>query len=163
MFIEARYLKPHLGTFIKYLIFGVILSTIFGLLAYLYTTANPLSFTVPRWWPALLLIPVIIAILLTARAKQALLMITDAEDLDTINLWVQEYFILKKHMINSMGIRETMLRSKNPYNRWFGDWFGSELITMQQEDTRIIIRGPYRMVNIIDEELRFESLQFDEA
>lgn len=163
MFIETRYLRPHLGTFIKHLLFGVVLSLILGILLYLYTTANPLSFAMPRWWMALLLIPVVTAIVLTSGARQVELVINESDDLHIINEWVRDRFLPKKHRIKPNGARETILQSKKSFDRWFGGWFGSELISIQQKDDNLIIRGPRRLVNVIDEELRFESLQYDEV
>ena len=97
MFIESRYLKPHLGTYVKHLLFGMVLSVFFGFILYLFTTANPLSFTMPRWWAVLLLIPVITAIVLSSGGRQVELVIADSDDLDIINQWIRDRFLPKKH------------------------------------------------------------------
>lgn len=143
--------------------FGALLFLSFGILAYLFTSPDPLSFRIPGWWVALLLLPVIISVALTARARQVRLIVKDSEDLDIVNEWVQTHFLPKDHRINPDGSRETILHSKNLYGRFFGGWFGAELISIQQEENRIIIRGPLRLIRAVDSDLRYENLHPEEA
>lgn len=163
MVIKTRFLKPHLGTFLKFLTFGLFPFWSFGTLLYMFTGPDPFHLTMYSWWPTLMLIPVGSAIGYTLGARNTQITVTDTDDTYGVKQWVKDQFLPRIYKIRSENAMETILQSKKSYNQWFGNWFGSELISIRDEGDKIIIQGPLRRIDAIDTEMRFGSLQLNKS
>ena len=99
--------------------------------------------------------PSALAVGVTLGARSLRLTITTANDYERIKQWTLEYFVTTSFRLHDAKEKELTLRSVHRFNRAFGDWFGTELLTIKLLDGTLIIDGPSRHVHAVDAKLRF--------
>jgi hypothetical protein len=159
MILEKKFLRPKLGTFLKYLTLLIISFWTFATLLYIFTSPNPFDLKLPSWWTLFILLPIGVAIGLTFGTREFQLVITDTNDLEKAKEWTLEFLSKNRLSIKDKNQNETTLESTKSYNRLFNNWFGTELISVRQIDNKLIVGGPYRLVDrladSVDSKLRF--------
>jgi hypothetical protein len=159
MKIERTFLKPKLGTFFKHLTLQILLFWALGALIYIFTSPNPFELKLYSWWLNFILLPVGIAIGVTIGTRRFQLVITDTNDLEKTNEWSLEHLTKNGLIIKDENKGETTLKSNKVHNRLFNNWFGTELIYVNQINNKIIVSGPFRLIErlaySVDSKLKF--------
>ena len=161
MKLETKFLKPNIGTFIKYLILAIIPFYSLGILIYIFTASDPFEVKMYSWWTSLILFPIGIAVGLAFGTRRFQLIIADAKDLGKAKNLTLDILSSKGLEIKSKNDFETILQSSKSYNQIFGNWFGTELISVKMQESRIIIDGPFRFIEKVDVKLKFGKVMFD--
>ncbi|ELR73389.1 hypothetical protein C900_04241 [Fulvivirga imtechensis AK7] len=124
---------------------------------YIFTSPNPFELKLYGWW----LLPVGVAIGLTFGTRKFQLVISDTNDQEKVKQWTLQFLSENGLNVKDSNENETTLESLKNYNRLFSNWFGTELISVRQTDAKIIIGGPFRLVDrladSVDTKLRYEK------
>jgi hypothetical protein len=155
MKLETKFLKPSLWTFVKFLILGLIPFWSFGTIIYIFTAPDPFDVKMYTWWSYLILIPIGSAIGFTLGTSRIQITIANPSDLENVKKWSSDFLTRNRLIVKLQNRDKTVFRSKKFYNQMFGDWFGTELISIKTNKDMIIISGPLSLLDKVDTELRF--------
>ena len=159
MKLEKTFLRPTLGTFLKYLVLLMVSFWAFGTVLYIFSSPNPFDLGLPNWWTNFVLLPVGVAIGLTFGTRRFQLVIADTKDLEKAKAWTLDFLSKNGLSVKKASQDQTTLESKKSYNRLFNSWFGTELISIRQTDNKVIVGGPFRLVDrladSVDSKFRF--------
>ena len=159
MKLEKTFLRPTLGTFLKYLVLLMVSFWAFGTVLYIFISPNPFDLRLPNWWTSFILLPVGVAIGLTFGTRRFQLVIADTKDLEKAKAWTLDFFSKNGLSVKKASQDQTTLESTKSYNRLFNSWFGTELISIRQTDNKVIVGGPFRLVDrladSVDSKFRF--------
>lgn len=161
MKIETKFLKPKLGTFIKYLVLALIPFWSLGTLIYMYTAPNPFDTKIYDWWINLILIPIGSAVGYSLGTRRFHLIISETTDLEKTKSWALDFLLRNGLKIKSTNDIETIIQSKKGHNQIFGNWFGTELTSIKKIENRIEIDGPFRHIDIIETKLKLKEVPHD--
>lgn len=152
-------MKPKFGTFLKYLILQIVAFWVIGTLVYIFTSPDPIELKLYGWWTNFILLPVGVAIGLTFGTRKFQLVIADTNDLEKVREWTLEFLLKNGLSIKDKNQNVTTLESLKSYNRLFNNWFGTEVMSVWQKDNKVIVGGPFRLVDrladSVDNKLRF--------
>lgn len=159
MKLERTFLEPKLGTFIKHLILQIVFLWGLVTMIHIFTSPNPFDMKLPGWWTSMILLPIGVAIGLTFGTRKFQLVIADPIDLEKTKEWTLQFLSKNGLEIKEKGQNEMTLESNKSYNRLFNNWFGTELISVKQTDNKVIVGGPFRLIDrladSVDSKLRF--------
>jgi hypothetical protein len=131
----------------------------FGTVFYIFSSPNPFDLGLPNWWTSFVLLPVGVAIGLTFGTRRFQLVIADTKDLEKAKAWTLDFLSKNGLSVKKASQDQTTLESKKNYNRLFNSWFGTELIFIRQTDNKVIVGGPFRLVDrladSVDSKFRF--------
>jgi polar amino acid transport system substrate-binding protein len=159
MRLEKTYLKPKLGTFVKYFTFFIVSFWALGTLINIIASTNPFELKLFGGWGSYLFSAVALSVGLTMGTRRFELVIADPNDLVKAKEWTLEFLTKNGLTVKHKNEVETTLESTKSYNRLFNSWFGTELISVKRTDNRVIVAGPFRLVDrladSVDLKLRF--------
>ena len=141
MRLEKTFLRPRLGTFLKYLTLLMISFWAFGTVVSVFISPNPFDLRLSDWWTHSILLPVGVAIGLTFGTRKFQLTIADTKHLERAREWILDFLSKDGLTVKEKNHNETTLKSTKSYNRLFNNWFGTELISIKMTDKRVIVDG----------------------
>ena len=158
MKLETKFLKPSLWTFVKFLVLGLVPFWSLGTIIYIFTAPDPFDLKMYSWWTYLILIPIGSAIGFTLGTRRIQISITDSSDLENVKNWTSDFLTRNRMIVKLENHDETVFRSKKFYNQMFGDWFGTELISIKMNKDLLTISGPLSLLDKFDTKLRFGKI-----
>jgi hypothetical protein len=109
--------------------------------------------------PTLFLLASGTSIGVTFGSRRFQLIIAETADIENAKDWVMEFLSKNGRKLKEKKDSETTFESTKGFHRIFNNWFGAELISVRRVDNKIIVGGPFRLVDrlegSVDSKLRF--------
>ena len=157
MRIETTSLRPKLGTFIKYFVLTII--SLFILRTAVNVIFSPDAFTLNPfgWLSSLIILAFGTSVGVTFGARRFQLIVAGNDDIKKINGWTLHFLSNRGLRIKDKNESETTFEPGYSYNRLLNSWFGTELVFVKQADNKLIIEGPFRLIDSVETKLKFEK------
>jgi hypothetical protein len=155
MKLKTAYLTPNLRTFSGFFTLSIVTLLTLKIIFHVFTTWKAVELNSFLWWFNLILFPLGISIGVTFGARRVQLIITDTADTEKLYDWTLEFLLKDGLRIKKKQDSEATLESNNNFNRIFNSWFGAEVTSVKRTDDRIIVEGPFRLVDTVDSKLRY--------
>ncbi|MBK7650823.1 MAG: hypothetical protein IPJ20_08830 [Flammeovirgaceae bacterium] len=157
MKLKTAYLKPKLRTFLGFFTLSIITLFMLKAIFHVFTTWKAVELNSFLWWFNLILFPLGISIGVTFGARRVQLIIADTADTEKLYDWTLEFLLKNELRIKKKQDSEATLESNNNFNRIFNNWFGVEVTSVKRIDNRIIVEGPFRLIDTVDSKLRYSK------
>ena len=153
--------NPEFKVFLKFWLSISLLMLLLATILYLIVNdGEPFQAHLRSNWPILFVLPLINSIIHAYGARKHVFSLTDTDDPTHVANWALE--LLQKNGMNvkSENQNKTVLAPTKGIPKWFGNKFGTELVTVESAADKIVITGKYKYIDIIDTKLKFGQVAF---
>jgi hypothetical protein len=124
---------------------------------HLTTMMNAFDLSTATGWLNIFVYPLFISLGVTFGARRVQLVVSDTVDMNDIKERIFRHLNNNGLKIKTGDEYQKEFESTNSFNRLFSNWFGTEIISISESGTEIIIEGPLRHINTLDSKLRFDK------
>jgi hypothetical protein len=153
--------KPEFKVFFKFWLSISLLMLLLVTIFYLIVNdGEPFKSHLNSQWPILFVLPLLNAIIHAYGARKHTFTLSDVDGSAHVTLWAIELLQKNGMKVKSEHQNQTILEPAKGLAKWFGNKFGTELVTIEPTTNKIAITGKYKYIDIIDTKLKFGQVAF---